>query len=576
MSSSPPGIRAQPNPSHAPGAFLVALVASLGILLAGMQLAVILPGSQQPVTAVLIVYTAVFVVYIGAGVLAWMRRPSNGMGPLLIAASLAVYAGNLGNASVVVLALVGDVFATVVFAAIVQLLLAFPSGRLRGTVSRVVVSAAYAVAVLPGVGALIAPGDPQAQDVFVLTQRLGGLAVMVVTAGLLARTVLAADAVFRRLLLPLYGYGIFAVLAVPASAALFDVLGAQGSVALATIQLIILAGVPVAFVAVILRGGFPRSGGWEELSEALAVVREGKTPLRDALARTLGDETLRLVFTGEDGAWIDERGEIIDPPPVGGQRALIPVMVEGRTVASIEYDPRLTVDGDYVRRVGQVIAVAIDRARLSVELLRSRRELMASRARLVDAADRERLRIAQDLHDGLQMQLVLLALEAQQIANAAEEGEATSARSRALRVNIDAAASDLRRLVHDVLPLPLVGRGLGNAIEDLVDRIPIPTALEMTSLEEIPTAAATTAYFVVSEALTNAVKHAHADRVTVTVARVDDVLRVSVTDTGVGGAHVEGRGLGGLVDRVEAVGGSLTVTSVVGAGTNLRMEIPCG
>ena len=171
---------------------------------------------------------------------------------------------------------------------------------------------------------------------------------------------------------------------------------------------------------------------------------------------------------------------------------------------------------------------------------------------------------------------MLLALEAQQIANAAEEGEATSARSRVLRVNIDAAASDLRRLVHDVLPLPLVGRGLGNAIEDLVDRMPIPTALEMTSLEEIPTAAATTAYFVVAEALTNAVKHAHADRVTVTVARVDDVLRVSVTDTGVGGAHVEGRGLGGLVDRVEAVGGSLTVTSVVGAGTNLRMEIPCG
>jgi len=567
--------RARPQPITelvGRGALLLAL---LGAVLVGMQLAAVLPGTSQPTTAVLVLYTGVFVVYLAAGLLAWWRRPANRMGPLLIVASLAVFAGNLGNATVPALALIGDLFATVVFAAIVHLLLAFPSGRLRGTASTVVVLAGYAVAILLQVPILLTLNDPAASDAFATVQRVAGLAVMVAVALLLARALLSADAAFRRVLFPLYGYGFFAVLAVPASAAGFGLLGADLALALAVSQLLILAGVPVAFVVGMLRGGFPRTGELMELSAALALAEDQEALLTDALARTLGDDTLRLVFPSENGAYLDERGEQADPPAVADDRAVTPVVVAGRTVASIEYDPRLTADPEQVRQAGQVIAIAIDRSRLSAELLRSRRELLASRARLVDAADRERLRIAQDLHDGLQMHLVLLALEAQQIAHAAEAGADTSARSISLRENIDAAASDLRRLVHDVLPLPLVGRGLGDAVEDLVDRMPIPTALEMGTLDDIPSATATTAYFVVAEALANTVKHAHADRVVVTVSRADAALVVSVADTGIGGAHLRGTGLGGLVDRVEAVGGSLHLTSPPGEGTTLRMEIPC-
>lgn len=565
--------RARPQPINelvGRGALLLAL---FGAVLVGMQLAAVLPGTSQPTTAVLVLYTGVFVVYLGAGLLAWWRRPANRMGPLLIVASLAVFAGNLGNATVPALALIGDLFATVVFAAIIHLLLAFPSGRLRGTASTVVVLAGYAVAVLLQVPVLLTLNDPAASDAFATVQRVAGLAVMVAVAVLLARALLSADASFRRVLFPLYGYGFFAVLAVPASAAGFGLLGVD--LALAVSQLLILAGVPVAFVVGMLRGGFPRTGELMELSAALALAEDREALLTDALARTLGDDTLRLVFPSENGAYVDERGQQADPPAVTDDRAVTPVVVAGRTVASIEYDPRLTADPEQVRQAGQVIAIAIDRSRLSAELLRSRRELLASRARLVDAADRERLRIAQDLHDGLQMHLVLLALEAQQIAHAAEAGADTSARSISLRENIDAAASDLRRLVHDVLPLPLVGRGLGDAVEDLVDRMPIPTALEMGALDDIPSATATTAYFVVAEALANTVKHAHADRVVVAVSRADATLVVSVADTGIGGAHLRDTGLGGLVDRVEAVGGSLHLTSPPGEGTTLRMEIPC-
>lgn len=553
----------------------VLLLVLFGGMLTGLQLAAVLPGTVNPTTGVLVLYTAVFAVYLGAGLVAWWRRPSNRMGPLLVGAALAVCAGNLGNSTVPAVAAVGAVFATTVFAAIVHLLIAFPSGRLRGALPIGLVVSGYTVAVLLHVPVLLTTSRPALNVVFVTVQTVAGIAVMLVTAVVLARRVLAADAAFRRLLLPLYGYGFFAVLAVPLSAAVFDLIGPDLRLALAATQLTILAGVPVAFVAGVFAGAFPRAGELGELSASIAVAGDREVVLTDALARTLGDDTLRLLFRSDSGIHVDERGASVDPPVAGDERGVMPVVVAGRTVASIEYDMRLIADAERVGQAAQVIAIAIDRSRLSAELLRNRRELVASRARLVDAADRERLRIAQDLHDGLQMQLVLLALEAQQIANAAEAGADTSARSSALRKNIDAAASDLRRLVHDVLPLPLVGRGLGDAIEDLVDRMPIPTVLEMASLGDLPSGTATTAYFVVAEALANSVKHAHADRVVVTLARDEAALRVCVADTGVGGARLGGRGLGGLVDRVEAVGGSLEITSLPGEGTTLRMEIPC-
>lgn len=567
--------RSQSRPSSEQAAHGAILLALFGGTLAGLQLAVTLPGTSQPTTGVLILYTAVFLLYVGAGLLAWWRRPGNRMGPLLIGGALAVFAGNLSNAVLPTVAVVGEIFATAVFAAIVHLLLAFPSGRLHGAAPAVVVVSGYAVAIVPQLPLLLMPGRPTASDALLMPQALGGLAVMVAAAVLLVRRVLAADPAFRRVLLPLYAYGLFAVLAVPASAALFRSLGSNLDLALAATQLVVLAGVPLAFVVGTLTGSFPRTGELIELSASLAAAGDQQMPLSDALSRTLGDDTLRLVFRTDTDEYVDERGDSVEPPAARAARALTPVVVAGRIVASIEYDPRLTAEGERIRQAGQIIAIAIDRSRLSAELLRSRRELVASRARLVDAADRERLRIAQDLHDGLQMQLVLLALEAQQIAHAAEAGVDTSARSGALRENIDAAASDLRRLVHDVLPLPLAGRGLGDAVEDLVDRMPVPTAFEASSLGDIPRATATTAYFVVAEALANAVKHARADRVTVILERDDAALRVSVADTGVGGAHLRGRGLGGLVDRVEALGGAIELTSVLGEGTTLRMEIPC-
>jgi signal transduction histidine kinase len=173
---------------------------------------------------------------------------------------------------------------------------------------------------------------------------------------------------------------------------------------------------------------------------------------------------------------------------------------------------------------------------------------------------------------------VLLALEAQQIANAPEASMTTAAAATQLRERIDGAAADLRHLVHGVLPSALVERGLSAAAEDLADRLAIPVTLVSDIVdEELAPAIARTAYLIVAEALTNAVKHSGANAVTVDLARSDDRLRVVIVDNGRGGAAIErGTGLAGLVDRVDALGGSFELVSPEAQGTALRVELPCG
>ena len=147
----------------------------------------------------------------------------------------------------------------------------------------------------------------------------------------------------------------------------------------------------------------------------------------------------------------------------------------------------------------------------------------------------------------------------------------------AVRLGIDAAAAELRDLVHAVLPAALIERGLCAATEDLVDHVPIPTRLEMAVTESsLSPVVESTAYFVVAEALTNALKHARASALMVQLARVEEHLRVEVSDDGIGGADLRaGSGLGGLTDRVETLGGRLHVISPVRQGTRIIAELPC-
>jgi len=215
----------------------------------------------------------------------------------------------------------------------------------------------------------------------------------------------------------------------------------------------------------------------------------------------------------------------------------------------------------------------------SAQLLASQEELRDSRTRLVEAGDRERRRLAQDLHDRLQGRLTLLALR---VGSASPGDDLTE-----IRRGLDESITELRWLVQGVMPSLLVERGLLAAVEDMTDRMPLRTVLHVDEAtargvdgrevdSRLPSSVEGTAYSVIAEALTNAVKHAGATTLTVVIRRDGGRLRIEVVDDGVGGARPSGgTGLRGMGDRVHALGGTLVIDSPAGAGTRVLVEMAC-
>ncbi len=221
-----------------------------------------------------------------------------------------------------------------------------------------------------------------------------------------------------------------------------------------------------------------------------------------------------------------------------------------------------------LRSFTELVATAIGNAE-------GRAELTASRARIVTAGDEARQRIERDLHDGAQQHLVhaVIALKLALRAERNGDQDAPQMVAEALR-HAEEANSDLRELAHGILPAVLTSGGLRAGALALVSRLSLPVTLDVTS-ERLPAPVEASAYFVISEALTNVAKHAGADRAEVTARIEGAVLRVEIRDDGVGGARTgPNTGLGGLDDRVAALGGRLEVESAPGHGTLVRVLLP--
>jgi signal transduction histidine kinase/uncharacterized protein YoaH (UPF0181 family) len=208
----------------------------------------------------------------------------------------------------------------------------------------------------------------------------------------------------------------------------------------------------------------------------------------------------------------------------------------------------------------------------------SRAELDASRARIVATADATRRRIERDLHDGAQQQLVTLALELRAAQKSAppelreHQGELSH-----IAEGLANVLDGLREIALGIHPAILAEGGLGPALKTLAHRSPIPVELDVRVEGRLPEPVEVAAYYVVSEALTNAAKYAQASVVRVSVEVRDGVLRVAVNDDGVGGADPSrGSGILGLRDRAEAIGGTISLVSPEDAGTSLRLELPLG
>jgi signal transduction histidine kinase len=292
-----------------------------------------------------------------------------------------------------------------------------------------------------------------------------------------------------------------------------------------------------------------------------------------------GRNTATLVFeTGRpvriDG-YVDASGPTGDSARQRGVRSSVaaPIFVEGRLWGTVgagsTVEQPLPLDtearlADFTELVATAIANAESHAALA-----------ASRARIVAAADESRRRIERDLHDGAQQRLVhaviVLKLALQGLAHA----DANSAQlvAEALR-HAEQANAELRELAHGILPAALTRGGLSAGVQALVSRFSLPVSLDM-SAERLPSGVEATAYFVVSEALTNVAKHARAQTASVTARVERGLLRVEVRDDGVGGARAgDSTGLGGLADRVSALNGRLLLESPPGGGTQVCALLP--
>jgi signal transduction histidine kinase len=204
----------------------------------------------------------------------------------------------------------------------------------------------------------------------------------------------------------------------------------------------------------------------------------------------------------------------------------------------------------------------------------SRDQLTASRARMVTEAHEARRRVVQDLHDGAQQGLVHTIIALKLARRALDEGmEDLAPRVSEALGHAETANRGLRELVHGILPSTLTREGLWAGVDELAERMSIPVEVEVGEQRFAPVVEAT-AYFVVTEALTNVVKHARAERAKVRAFVKDEALHVQVCDNGVGGADPRGHGLLGLSDRVTALEGRLSVETPAGGGTILTATLP--
>jgi signal transduction histidine kinase len=290
-------------------------------------------------------------------------------------------------------------------------------------------------------------------------------------------------------------------------------------------------------------------------SPTLADLLRGRTTRVDAY-RPTGSRLDRIVDAEAMVAWVASPIFFMGRP----WGAFAAVSREGPLPTGAE--ERLA---DFCELVGMAIANAESRA-----------ELMASRARIVSAADDARRAIERDLHDGAQRRVVTLAVKLQLLARS-DVARASGLDADVLELVGDAedAVNELRDLSHGVHPATLSKHGLQPAIKALGERSALPVALDLGVSGRLAEPVEITAYYVVAETLTNAAKHAGASRVDVALGVHGGALRVRVRDDGVGGAELGGgSGLVGLRDRVEALGGTMIVDSPPGGGTTLVTELP--
>ena len=522
--------------------------------------------------------------YIGAGLIAWRRRPESRLGPLMVTAGFITFLNFLvwsENDLLFTIGLAGQLLPPVLF---LHVFLAFPTGRLESRPDRVMVAAAYAAAGLTVPALLL--GEEGARNVFTIVDvpRAAGtlqLLQLVVLSGLSLAGVLLLLLRRRRAGRPLRASRgwlvdsfslILVMIALLLLAGLIGWSEVQDPIRLATFAATGVA--PIVFLIGVLQARLGRAAIARLLMDL--GVNPGPAELQEAVARALRDPSVRLAY------WLPEFGSHADvdgrPIPVELEPgcSATPIVRNDVPVATLLHDSALDAEPVLLSSVVAAAGMAIHNARLQVELRARLEELRGSRVRILQAEQRERRRLERDLHDGAQHRLVALSLDLGELRDRVSGDPKLAARIDHAKQEVAASLGELRDLAHGIHPATVSDHGLGVALESLTTRATVPVDVRGASQGRLPEPVELTAFFLVAEALANITKHAHASSGTVELKRERGRLVVEVTDDGVGGAATEhGTGLRGLADRIEALGGRLQVWSPPGRGTRLRAEIPC-
>jgi signal transduction histidine kinase len=341
---------------------------------------------------------------------------------------------------------------------------------------------------------------------------------------------------------------------------LFSVFSAAGGWAAVTAM-------PVAFLIGLLRErlAFASVGTLVGRLEHVAANR-----VEAELADTLRDPTLRVAFPTDSGL-LDVSGQPYTMPQ-NGSRSM--TSLGDPPIAVLIHDPELSEDQELLDAAAATARLALDNARLHAEVRGQLVEVRASRQRIAAAADAERQRLERDLHDGAQQRLLGVGLALGVLRGRLDGTEQTMVDD--LEQELRAAIGELREVAHGIRPAVLTDQGLAPAVAGLARRSGVRVVVDVCLTERLDPTVEATAYYVVSEALQNVVKHANGVGARVSLVRQPGRLVIDVTDDGPGGASVlGGTGLRGLADRVEAVGGKLEVQSPLGYGTHVHAELPC-
>ena len=526
--------------------------------------------------------------FFAGGIVALDRRPRNALGPLMIAYAFSWFFGNWAQLGIPVFPSLLFVTGLLQAPILAHIALAYPSGRLRTTFDRFVLGAFYGTAVVisiagvvtfprrrPGCGCPWTPLLFPNRTIFDAVGWLSDHTAVVLVPLFLSAIALRwrrASRAERRDLTPLWVAATILAIVFLVGAFVSPDTNQPFPYLLWELRAVLEMAAPIIFVWGVLSTRLARSAVGDLVVE---LERPGPpVDLEAALARALGDRSLEVAYAldGED-RWVDADGLPVSLPVPGDPRAVTLVERNGVQLAALIHDPAL--DEGLVRGAGAAAGMAIANEQLRAEVRAQLEEVRASRQRIVEAGDRERRRVERNLHDGAQQRLVTLSLALAMLRGRTDGDPATSAALGDASAELKRAIEELRELARGIHPALLTEEGLLAAVESLADRSSLPVRVRAELDGQLPEPIEATAYFVVSEALTNMAKYANASGAVVEISDRNGYLRVEVRDDGRGGADARrGSGLRGLEDRVSAVGGTLRVESPPDRGTRVVVEIP--